>query len=298
MYISNYSSSLYKQAWAGYSSLNQTSGTQSGTESSQTNASSTVSGTGSKDSARLSSQAMEMFKNGQQGGPDTQELTADEMRERLARLKERLNSESSGAEATTQPGLLQMKDVLNAIDLSIATDEELSGALDKIDTILQENRPSPFQRMSAQSGHMAVKAAPPEQGPASLPELSADEMKQMLTQIQNDLRSVEADSLTDTGAQSLVKKLQETLSGTDLSTATDEELASLMDSVGAIMEESLKTAETTQGKPQGPPPMGGKPLIGPPPAEGTIAESSDDASSDASFMEKLQQQRTNDQSAG
>jgi len=168
----------------------------------------------------------------------TEPLTIEEMSSYLSRMIERLsttNSESVESESGSKGAatLTTLKDALAGVDLTSVTDEEIETLFTNVTNILKEARPPrephglpPIEKMVGETST-----------------LSNEEHSNLFSAILNQLTSSEDNT------ESTLLKLQETLSGVDLSTSTDEDVDSVFNIVLELLDEDRlvdnQTASTT-----------------------------------------------------
>ncbi|MGY5609646.1 hypothetical protein ACXHJ2_16095 [Paenibacillus sp. ALE3] len=203
---------------------------------------------------------------------DTVALTTDEQKALLSDLQNYLTSSSALSEMneinnSTKNPLAAVSDLLSGVDLSTATDEEVSNLFDKIAESIQNNRPAPpgddsFRpevdgsglppMMQAMGGIMPpfawnIQATTNQEDDTttSEKELTVDEKRSLLSDLQNVLSSellsgsvsAETDEQTD-----LISALKNAWGNTDESNATDEEISALFDKIAKMFEQSISSS--------------------------------------------------------
>lgn len=157
----------------------------------------------------------------------TEPLTTEEMSSYLSSMIERLTttnvdsgeSESASKRAST---IASLKETLAGVELTSATDEEIESLFTNVTTILKEARPP-----REPHGLPPIEVM---EGVTST--LSNEENSNLLSAILNQITS------SEDNAETTLLKLQETLSGVDLSTSTDEDVDSVFNIVMEVFNES------------------------------------------------------------
>ncbi|EHS58209.1 hypothetical protein WG8_1469 [Paenibacillus sp. Aloe-11] len=215
----------------------------------------------------------ENYSNVYDRSQDTFTLTTDQQKTLLSDLQSYLTSSSTTSEAdeftnSTKNPLASISDLLSGVDLSTATDEEVSDLFDKVAETIQNNRPAPppeggpFQPEADSSGLPPMMQAmggiiPPfawniqetsnqeDHSTSSEQELTIDEKRSLLSDLQSILSSsavsgsttLENDPETD-----LLSALKNAMGNTDESNASDEEISALFDKIAKIFEKSVSSS--------------------------------------------------------
>ncbi|ASR48481.1 hypothetical protein B4V02_18150 [Paenibacillus kribbensis] len=215
----------------------------------------------------------ENYSNVYDRSQDTFTLTMDQQKTLLSDLQSYLTSSSTTSEAdeltnSTKNPLASITDLLSGVDLSTATDEEVSDLFDKVAETIQNNRPAPppeggpFQPEADSSGLPPMMQAmggimPPfawniqetsnqeDHSTSSEQELTIDEKRSLLSDLQSILSSsavsgsttLENDPETD-----LLSALKNAMGNTDESNASDEEISALFDKIAKIFEQSVSSS--------------------------------------------------------
>nr|WP_248293121.1 hypothetical protein [Paenibacillus polymyxa] len=239
----------------------------------------------SSDSLELSTEFMEYaggmqaplptenYSYGYKYDQDTVALTMDEQKALLSDLQSYLTSSSALSETnkinnSTNNPLATVSDLLSGVDLSTATDEEVSDLFDKVAETIQNNRPTPppegdsFRPEVDSSGLPPMMQAmggimPPfawniqeithqeDNTTTSEEEHTVDEKRSLLNDLQNvlssDLLSGSISSETDEQTD-LISALKNAWGNTDESNATDEEVSVLFDKIAKIFEQSVSSS--------------------------------------------------------
>jgi hypothetical protein len=203
---------------------------------------------------------------------DTLALTTDQQRSLLTDLQSYLTSSSSLSKtdeltnSSTKNPLASVSDLLSSLDLSTATDEEVSDVFDKVAETIRSNRPAPpegdaFQPTADGSGLPPMMMAmggimPPfawniqassdqtDNSTESEKGLTLDEKRSLLSDLQSILSSglgsgsaaTEDDSDTD-----LLSALKNEWGNVDESNATDKEISALFDKIANVFEKSASS---------------------------------------------------------
>lgn len=156
----------------------------------------------------------------------TEPLTTEEMSSYLSRMIERLstrNLESEESESASKGAstISTLKETLAGVDLTSATDEEIESLFTNVTKIFKESRP---QRVP--------HGLPPIESMEGVTSTLANEANShLLSTILNYLTS------SEDNAESNLLKLQEALTGVDVS--TDEDVESVFNIVMEVLDENL-----------------------------------------------------------
>jgi hypothetical protein len=189
-------------------------------------------------------------------------LTTDQQKSLLSDLQSYLTS--SGASAATDDiagsmvnSLVSISDLLSSQDLSAATDEDISDLFDQVAEMIQSQRPEPLPAndslrldrngtppmMQAMGGIMPPFAwniqdtANEENQDSTLNnELTVDEQKSLLRELQNLISSVGSESASsgENEENDLISALKNVWENTDATTAGDEEITALFDKIAKL----------------------------------------------------------------
>ncbi|KQN96071.1 hypothetical protein [Paenibacillus sp. Leaf72] len=126
-----------------------------------------------------------------------------------------------------------MNDALSGIDLSTAADEEITNLFDEMKQTMNANRPAPPQ---------GPPPAPSEEA-FSAKELTTEQIRSLLTDLQIQLGNIdltdknEEDEISNDHTDStLLTAIKNAVSEVDLSSATDEEILNLLDTITELLE--------------------------------------------------------------
>lgn len=156
----------------------------------------------------------------------TEPLTTEEMSSYLSRMIERLSTtnlecEESKSASKRASTISTLKETLAGVDLTSATDEEIESLFTNVTNIFKESRPP-----------REPHGLPPieiMEGVTST--LSNEENSHLLSTILNHL------TFSEDNAESTLLKLQEALTGVDVS--TDEDVESVFNIVMEVLDENL-----------------------------------------------------------
>ncbi|MBB3110788.1 hypothetical protein FHS18_002855 [Paenibacillus phyllosphaerae] len=185
---------------------------------------------------------------------DKDEISIDQKKTMLVNLQNRLSDSQADADsASTGPmseAIASLSETLYGFDASTATDEEISAMFESVADTMDSMRPSGGRPPMMPGGFPppmpSSDSASSEEGIAAL---SADDMKSMLAELQNQLSGLDEDSELPPGLAEALASVKEQLSGFDASTATDEEVSALFEEVGATLEESRPQPPDAGGVP-------------------------------------------------
>lgn len=156
----------------------------------------------------------------------TEPLTTEEMSSYLSRMIKRLsttNVDSGESESATKRAstIATLKETLEGFDLTSATDEEIESLFTNVTNILKDARPP--------REHHDLPPIELMEGVTST--IFNEENSNLLSAILNQLTS------SEDNAETTLLKLQETLSGVDPSTSTDEDIDSVFNMVMEAFDE-------------------------------------------------------------
>lgn len=165
----------------------------------------------------------------------TDPLTTEEKGSFLTRMVERLsttdveNSVETEVSNQTAVALSALKETLAGVDLSVATDEEIQSLFTSVTIVLKEARPP-------RGGHQGPLT---ENEEGVIPSLSNDAI------ISTIISQLASSGDEEEDVDSILARLQEALSGVDLSTTSDDEVDTLFETVLELLdEEGLEYEET------------------------------------------------------
>ncbi|MGG4143753.1 hypothetical protein ABEW34_11510 [Paenibacillus algorifonticola] len=176
--------------------------------------------------------------------PDSSEseLTTEQKKSILVHLQRQLNvslslpqsDDGSALGTDTDSGPLGLlKDTLSGIDLSTATDEEITNLFDKIKQTMNANRPAPPQ---------GPPPAPSEEA-FSAKELTTEQIRSLLTDLQTQLGNIDLtdkneddEDSNDITDSTLLSTIKNAVSEVDISSATDKEILNLLDTITELLE--------------------------------------------------------------
>lgn len=204
---------------------------------------------------------------------DTIALTTDQQKTLLSDLQSYLMSSSASSDTdeltnSTKNPLASVSGLLAGVDLSTATDEEVSELFDKIAETIQNNRPAPPPESGLSHPEMDSSGLPPimqamggimppfawniqetsnqeDNSTTSEKELTVDEKRSLLSDLQSVLSSslISGSTASDKDQETdLLSALKDAWGNTDESNATDEEISALFDKIAKIFEQSVSSS--------------------------------------------------------
>lgn len=204
---------------------------------------------------------------------DTITLTTDQQKTLLSDLQSYLMSSSASSDtddhtSSTKNPLASVRDLLADVDISTATDEEVSGLFDKIAETIQNNRPASPPEGDPSHTEMDSSGLPPmmqamggimppfawniqetsnqvDNSTTSEKELTVDEKRSLLSDLQSVLSSslISGSTASDKDQETdLLSALKDAWGNTDESNATDEEISALFDKIAKIFEQSVSSS--------------------------------------------------------
>jgi hypothetical protein len=204
---------------------------------------------------------------------DTIALTTDQQKMLLSDLQSYLMSSSASSDTdeltnSTKNPLASVNDLLAGVDLSTATDEEVSELFDKIAETIQNNRPAPPPQGGPSHPEMDSSGLPPimqamggimppfawnfqetsnqeDNSTTSEKELTVDEKRSLLSDLQSVLSSslISGSTASDKDQETdLLSTLKDAWGNTDESNATDEEISALFDKIAKTFEQSISSS--------------------------------------------------------